>query len=220
MTSKKEDKNYLFENLKMISEAIGKTFGKNCEIVIHDYSNPNHSIIKIVNGNITGRKVGDSLTDLALADWRRVKLGGNNVDKIRNYQTKTKNGEILRSSSVFIKDKKNKIIGSLCINYRISEFLMFKNIIEEFCTFNEEKSETFFSNVEEILGAIIDKAIKIVGKPISILNKEDKLKIINLIINDGGFLIKGSIDQVANKLQVSRYSIYNYLEELKAKKKT
>jgi hypothetical protein len=35
---------------------------------------------------------------------------------------------------------------------------------------------------------------KKVGKPISILNREDKLKIISLIINDGSFLIKGSID--------------------------
>jgi predicted transcriptional regulator YheO len=32
------------------------------------------------------------------------------------------------------------------------------------------------------------------------------------------FLIKGSIDQLANTLQVSGYTIYNYLEGLKAKK--
>jgi len=94
---------------------------------------------------------------------------------------------------------------------------MFRNIIEEFCTFDEEKNETFTNNVEETLGTIIDKAIKRVGKPILILNKEDKLKIISLIINNGGFLIRGAIDQVANELQVSRYTIYNYLEGLKIK---
>lgn len=55
---------------------------------------------------------------------------------------------------------------------------MFKNIIEKFCTFDKEKNETFTNNVEETLGTIIDKAIKRLGKPISILNKEDKLKII------------------------------------------
>jgi len=55
---------------------------------------------------------------------------------------------------------------------------MFKNIIEKFCTFDKEKKETFTNNVEEILGTIIDKAIKRVGKPVLILNKEDKLKII------------------------------------------
>ena len=97
---------------------------------------------------------------------------------------------------------------------------MFKNIIEKFCIFDKEKNETFTNNVEETLGTIIDKAIKRIGKPISILNKEDKLKIISLITNDDGFLIKGAIDQVANELQVSRYTIYNYLEELKAKNKT
>ena len=35
---------------------------------------------------------------------------------------------------------------------------------------------------------------------------------------EDGFLIKGAIDQVAYELQVSRYTVYNYLEELKAKK--
>ena len=64
---------------------------------------------------------------------------------------------------------------------------MLKNIIEEFCTFDKEKNETFTNNVEEILGTIIDKAIKRVGKPILILNKEDKLKITSLITDDGGF---------------------------------
>lgn len=220
MNSKKEEKKYLFDNMKMIAEAIGKTFGKNCEVVIHDYSVPNHSIIKIVNGHITGRKIGDSVTTLALTDWRKGNIGGNSVNKMLNYQTKTKNGEILKSSSVFIKDKQNKIIGSLCINYRISEFLIFRNIVEEFCTFNKEKNEIFTNNVKEALGAIIDKAIKKVGKPISILNREDKLKIINLIVNDGGFLIKGSIEQVANELKISRYTIYNYLKELNFKNKT
>ena len=50
-----------------------------------------------------------------------------------------------------------------------------------------------------------------------IFKREDTLKIVNFIYDEDGFLIKGAIDQVANELRVSRYTIYNYLEELKAK---
>ena len=50
-----------------------------------------------------------------------------------------------------------------------------------------------------------------------ILKREDKLKIVSFIYDENSFLIKGAIDQVANELQVSRYTIYNYLEELKIK---
>ena len=37
---------------------------------------------------------------------------------------------------------------------------------------------------------------------------------VSFIYDEDGFLIKGAIDQVANELQVSRYTIYNYLAEL------
>jgi len=52
-----------------------------------------------------------------------------------------------------------------------------------------------------------------------IFKKEDTLKIVNFIYDEDGFLIKGVIDQVANELQVLGYTIYNYLEDLKAKKR-
>lgn len=42
---------------------------------------------------------------------------------------------------------------------------------------------------------------------------------VSFIYDEDGFLIKGAIDQIANELQVSRYTIYNYSEDLKAKKR-
>lgn len=42
---------------------------------------------------------------------------------------------------------------------------------------------------------------------------------VSFVYDEDGFLIKGAIDQMANELQVSRYTIYNYSEDLKAKKK-
>jgi hypothetical protein len=42
---------------------------------------------------------------------------------------------------------------------------------------------------------------------------------VSFVYDEDGFLIKGAIDQLVNELQVSRYAIYNYLEDLKAKKK-
>jgi predicted transcriptional regulator YheO len=53
-----------------------------------------------------------------------------------------------------------------------------------------------------------------------IFKREDTLEIVSFTYDENDFLIKGAIDQVAHELQVSRYTIYNYLEELKAKNKT
>lgn len=224
--SKQNKRSPILNSLIPVIDTIAQTFGKNCEVVLHDFRDPQRSIIKIANGHVTGRIVGDPITDFALATWHRNGFGENKGDKLINYKTRTKDGKVLKSSTVFIKDKQGKIIGCLCVNYDLTEFLMFGKIVETFCTTiepgkeksNEEGVETFTSKVNEILKKIIHKAIGKVGKPVSMMQKEDKLKVVDLIDKEGGFLIKGAIDQAANELSVSRYTIYNYLEEAKSKK--
>ncbi|OGD16495.1 hypothetical protein A2V47_03480 [Candidatus Atribacteria bacterium RBG_19FT_COMBO_35_14] len=207
-------------------KTIAQMFGKNCETVLHDFSNPQHSIVEIENGQVTGRKIGDPITDFALSIWRNNGHKKKKEDAMVNYRTKTKDGKILKSSTFFIRDDQKKIVGCMCINYDLTEHLMFNNIIEEFCTnvdLNREKSkegvETFTSDVNEVLEDIIRRAIDTIGKPVSIMQKSDKLMVAKIVDEKGGFLIKGAINQLASEISVSRFTIYNYLDELKIKKK-
>lgn len=209
-----------------IVKIIGKMFGRNCETVLHDFSNPSHSIIAIENGHVTGRKIGGPITDFALSSWRKGGYGEKKEDTIINYKTKTKDGEILKSSSFFIKDEKKNFIGCVCINYNLTGCLMFYKIMEEFSTFvdlNKKKlngeTEKFSNDVNELLSNIIGKAIDEVGKPVSMMQKSDKMRVAKTVEEKGGFLIKGAVNQLAFDINVSRYTIYNYLDELKIKKK-
>ncbi len=214
------------KNFIPVVKTVAQMFGKNCEVALHDFSIPQHSIIAIENGHVTGRKIGDPITDFALSVWRKGGYGKRREDKIINYKTKTKNGKILKSSSVFIKDDQKKIIGCLCINYDITEYSMFNKVIEEFCTSVDldkeiltEETETFTGDVDEVLGNIIKEAIEKVGKPVSLMQKSDKLMVAKIVDEKGGFLIKGAINRLADEISVSRYTVYNYLEELKSKKR-
>ena len=207
-------------------KTIAQMFGKNCEAVLHDFSDPQHSIVEIENGQVTGRKIGDPITDFALSIWRKDGYKKKKEDTIVNYRTKTKDGKILKSSTFFIRDDQKKIVGCMCINYDLTEYLMFNKITEEFCNnvdLNKEKSkeevETFASDVDEVLEDIIRKAIDKIGKPVSIMQKSDKLMVTKIVDEKGGFLIKGAINQLASEISVSHYTIYNYLDELKIKKK-
>jgi len=214
--------NKIIQNLIPIAKTISATFGKNCEVVLHDFGGLQNSIIFIENGHVTGRKVGDPITDFALASWRKGGFGNLKDNKLFNYKTKTKDGRILKSSSVFIKNEKNRIIGCLCINYDMTGHLMFEKTLNEFCAIselNEEKEETFVNDVDEILDNLINKAIEEIHKPISIMQKDDNLRVVDNVDEKGGFMIKGAVDQLAHKLNVSRYTIYNYLDEIKIKKK-
>ena len=208
-----------------LAKTIAEMFGKKCEVLIHDFSNPQHSIIAIENGHVTGRKIGDPITDLALATWKKGGYGEKKTDRIVNYKTKTKDGRMLKSSSVFIRDNQKKIIGCFCINYDLTEHSMFHKVMDDFCTaidLDEEKSEKgmeiFTDNVNEVLENIIQEAIEKIGIPVSLMQKEDKLMVTKIADEKGAFLIKGAITQIAKEINVSRFTIYNYLEEIKASK--
>ena len=207
-----------------IIECIGKTFGKNCETVLHDFSDPHHSIVHIVNGHVTGRKIGDAITDLALKAWRRDGFGEDKERMLLNYKSKTKDGKILKSSTLFIEDESKNIIGCFCVNYDLTEGMMLSNFFNDFLQISslsaekEETPETFVEDINEVLDFLITKAITEVGRPVHLMSKEDKVRTVCLLDEKGGFLIKGAVDKVANELNVSRYTIYNYLEEAKTRK--
>ena len=56
------------ESLKQIADGIAAQFGSNCEVVIHEVSSSrmDHSIVYIVNGHVSGRKIGDGASQVAL----------------------------------------------------------------------------------------------------------------------------------------------------------
>ena len=70
---------------------------------------------------------------------------------------------------------------------------------------------------KEILEEAIKKGIKEIAKPLSSMNKDDRIKLIRLLDKRGIFLIKGAIDEVAKELGISHYTIYNYLRESRIK---
>ncbi|WP_028309600.1 helix-turn-helix transcriptional regulator [Desulfitibacter alkalitolerans] len=199
-----------------IAKGISETFGKNCEVVIHDLQKPEKSLIYVA-GKVTGRKPGAPTTDLVL---QTLKSKGNDANDLINYQTSTKDGKILKSSTIFIKDDNDIIIGCMCINFDMSEFLTCQQILESFTNFSKENEymggERFFYDVNEAMDEIIHSTIKDYPTPKQLMQKDDKLLVVKKLDEKGVFLVKGSVDQVAKILGVSRYTIYNYLEEARS----
>jgi len=209
-----KDLHPILKGIIPLIDGIANTFGKNCEVVLHDIRNPQSSVIAIANGHITGRSIGSPMTEYGLATLR----SGQFDKPIVNYRKKTRDGRLLKSSSLFIKDENGKLIGFLCINYDISELTIARNIINNLANVIEEtdfseEDECFGNTVNEMLSSIVNKALESVGKPVAFISKEEKVNIVQLLDEKGVFLIKGAIDYVAKVLCVSRYTVYNYLDE-------
>jgi predicted transcriptional regulator YheO len=207
------EKEYLLNFVSRLSDALGQTLGKFCEIVVHDFSCPESSIIAIANGNLTGRKVGDTLDALGFQ-----LLKTHPASDLLNYSTKTKDGKELRSSSIFLRDEKRQIFGALCINVDVSGLRKAQEWIQEVLgAATATIDERFEHSVDEVLDSLIQNAIASIGKKTTDMTREDKVAVVSYLEAKGAFLIRYSVERVAELLGLTKYTIYNYLDEIKKK---
>lgn len=203
------------KNLINIANGIQKLLGENCEVVIHDLSTLESSLAYVA-GNVTNRITGAPITNIVL---KNIRLNGKDCSDLIGYKTITKDGKTLKSSTLYIRDDEGKVIGCFCINLDITHSINFKYHLEQITAFeieSEQKSnnnEFFASDVTEILDTLIAQVINSTELRIDSLQKDHKMRIVGELDQRGVFLIKGAIDKVATGLGVSRYTIYNYLEQ-------
>ncbi|MDU4959132.1 MAG: helix-turn-helix transcriptional regulator [Sporomusaceae bacterium] len=197
---------------------IARTFGQNCEVVLHDLTHPVSSVVYVVNGHITGRSVGQSFDHLV----KNVLLSKNfRDDYVVNYEFITATDRKIKSSSSLIRDESEKVVGMLCINYDVSflnelhrQLLDFLPYLPEQISEQEPGSD---SNVTDEIMVIIDQLIDdIIGDAdVHSYKKKDILELIEFMNKKGVFLVKGAIDKVADRLDLSKVTIYSYLNEVK-----
>ncbi|MCT4620260.1 MAG: helix-turn-helix transcriptional regulator [Marinisporobacter sp.] len=200
-----------------IADLIGKTFGKNCEVVIHDLSHPQNSIVYMVNSHVSGKKIGDTFNILIKQVLLSKKF---DHDITANYKTYSKDGRPLKSSTVFLRNNKGEVTGAMCINYDLEKMKDMKAFLDEFMEVREEKIEEEIELLENVMDIAEDLINKIIGNVnVHDLKRKEKIGLIEFMDQKGIFLIKGGIDQVAEKLNISNVTVYSYLDEVRKNKK-
>lgn len=199
----------LLNFLDTLARVISEMFGPNCEVCISDLEHPDKAVISIYNGHVTGRTIGSPLNEESKYRIEKVKEG-----TYINYK-KVKNAKQLKSSTIV------KKIGSksfaFCINYDCAEIQKLQYYLDQFLTVEDEEDNL---NIFEFANSlsfndIIKKSLNLVKKPVEEFTKKDRLTVIEDLLNKGVLRIQKSIPQVAKTLGVSRYTIYNYINELK-----
>ncbi|WP_408009226.1 transcriptional regulator [Pseudalkalibacillus sp. A8] len=199
----------LFKRYIPIAESIAKTFGSHCEVVVHDLTDVSASVVAIFNGHVTGREVGSSITSFGLNLLRKVEKG---TDSLLNYVDEDVRGKRVKSSSVYIRDDDGQILGCLSINLDITHYSIAEKLLAEI-TDTEKDEETSPLSISQFENQMIEKAVEKVGKPVQIMDKAERMEFIHLLDEMGLFRIKGSIQNVASLLGVSKFTIYNYLDK-------
>lgn len=197
---------------------LGEVLGQDTEIALHDITNIDNSVVAIANGHVSGRTIGAPATNLVLKVLKDGKY--NNKDYMTNYKGISSNGKVLKSSTYFVKDDNNEIVGMLCINMDLSKFQEFKDFLDKFIDIEhnyskEEEIERFDNSVEEVAAESMEEIIKNIGIPPERMSKEEKMIVVKKLYDSGVFLLKGTVSETSIKLKTSEATIYRYLNEIK-----
>ena len=195
-----------------MADGIAAQFGSSCEVVIHDLSrHPDHTISYIVNGHVSGRKVGDGASQVVLEQMER---GEADPEDHLGYLTRTPDGKILKSSTLYIRNGKGKVGAILSINFDISRLLMVEGAVRDLVSTKqpEQAEPEKIVNINDVLDDLIQQSVALVGKPAALMTKEDKMKAIRFLNRNGAFLVTKSGDKIAKYFGISKYTLYSYID--------
>lgn len=201
---------------------LGDVLGPHYEIVLHDTTHPNSSIVAIRHNHISGRQVGGPMTDLALKILKDGALQQKRF--IANYSGFSISGQKLRSSTYLIRDDADKVIGMLCINFNTAVLQKLAEAVQTIIDVNQLKemevpdvtySEHFVPTAEELTLRSIKTILERKDITPERMTQEEKIEIVSELNEKGIFLLKGAVSEVAKHLKASEASIYRYLQKVK-----
>lgn len=205
----------LLDIYKAMIPFLSDVCGPGSEIVLHDVTDPEHSLIAISHP-LSGRKVGDSMTDLA----RELQEKGTytNESHIANYNGKGK-GKNFLSSTYFIKND-GKLIGLLCINKDISSVQEMNGalhtLMEQFNLImpsNSTYAENLDTSVADMVQNRITEIILQNGSSPSQMSREEKIRAVHQLNDEGLLSVKGITSSIAEQLGISVPTLYRYLNK-------
>ena len=203
--------------LKQLAHGLAIQFGSSCEIAIHDLKTKDleKSIVYIENGHVSNRQTGDGPSGIVL---ETLQSDPSTIHDKLSYLTKTEDGRILKSSTFYIRDDDGSISYIFSLNYDITAFTAASTAIQSLIATKDnlpdltgDSPRQITHNVNELLDLLIEQAVAKVGKPVAMMNKDDKVAVVQYLDHAGAFLITKSGDKVSSYLGISKFSLYSYM---------
>ena len=196
-----------------LAKGIARQFGPNCEVVVHDLASndPASSIVAIENGHVTGRRVGDGPSQVVLEALRD---GSTALEDRLCYLTRTEDGKILKSSTIYLRDDDGQAVGIFSINLDITLMLSMEEALHGLTATEapQAEPEPIARDVAGLLDELIAQSVRLVGRPVALMTREDKVRALQFLDRAGAFLITRAGHKVCKYFGISKYTLYSYLD--------
>lgn len=206
MRAKADEQATLLAQIERIAQGLGETFAPFCEVVVHDLTRPEHAILAIYN-NLSGRSVGDPVTELGLARIADPAY----PEVIANYANRFADGRQVKSTSIGLKDASGRYVAALCLNVDLSQFNGLQNMLRQFSRVDEPDRtvETLDPFAAETIRKRIDQfAARLATTPRS-LKAVERRALVRELKAAGCMEVRRATETVAQHLGVSRATVYN-----------
>lgn len=208
------EKEKVYDSLCRIAQGIAATFGSHCETLIQDMSRKDHPVLAIYNGQVTGRSVGstEDVYGNETLDNERSSYVSEVHDDMVNQIVVTRSGKYLKSTTFnFAGEGYHYALG---INFDATEMKAFLPLLDELVSANTDLLSSIQSHNTKALTQIFDECVVEIGKAPSAMNRAERIRLLRLLNDQNALEYYKAITFIAEKLGVTRNTIYNYLKEI------
>lgn len=205
----------ILQTLSTLVEPLAAILPGECEVVLHDLRLLPNSIVAIAGG-LVGRSVGGPATDLLL----RASANGS-FSTTLGYSSRHPDGRELRSSTLIFRDSGGTAVAAMCIDNDTRSWHAVAELARSMLPWTKadvaqagSDGEEFLRDVDELAQRVLARAIAAVDVPVELMQKRHKLAVVQDLKERGFFLLKESVETAAQALGVTRFTVYNYLNEI------
>lgn len=201
-----------FDFLDRMAKGIAVMFGDQCETVVHEMDGQKVKNLAIYNGHVSGRTTGSTLSIYGRDTMTEEEDPKVNLDlDYVNQMVITSSGKTIKSSTFHFRgDDYHFALG---INYDISVMGQMNRILDGLLRTDATLQTSLFgtgNSMEEVF----ESCSEMVKRPLSQMQKADRLTLVSILKEKGFFQMQRSVPYAAERLGVTKYTIYNYLNEL------
>jgi predicted transcriptional regulator YheO len=208
--------------LTTAADALTAAIKGDTEIVVHDLRKPESSIVRIINGHITGRAVGNALFT-GPSGAENVRNAQTNLGEPREIRVVSKyrawaGDKPLTSTSTIYFDDHGVAAAILCLN---TDTTLAERLQHDLARFIGAPAGAALAALEsretsmgDLVAEIPESAVAAIGVPVARMTKAEKVAAVAMMNERGLFLMRGSVELAARHLGTTKFTIYNYLEEL------
>lgn len=198
-------------------KGLAEILGSDCEILLHDVSRLESSIVACANEHLTGRALGSPMSAYGLELLNSEKFSTNHGTY--TYIAKANNGALIRCGVISLRDDSGQVIGLLCLHFDMAKAQVAKEFVDKFFSVGAESAtepidEFFGIEIEDVFNNTIQEVRIARGKALDSLTKPEKKEVIKNLINKGFFMMKGAVDYVAKEMGNSKFTVYAYMREI------